>query len=176
VALRVVELVGPALLRRVGGFLCLVTISVAVCPGGPVVFAQTDKPVYAHYEGFMRHSDGALLVSFGYINMNDTDVVIPAGEKNHFTLAPANRQQPLTFKKGQHRSACVMVLPKDFTGVLRWSLTHGNHVSVTTERALESFYALADPIAQRASAGVDWQNAPRGVCLTPSERGLAKNP
>ncbi len=172
---RVVERGRRALLLRVGTCLC-VAIGLAVCLGGRVLSAQTVQPVYVQYEGFMRHSDGTMLVSFGYINLNDTDVVIPAGEKNYFTPAPANRQQPLTFQKGPHRSACVIVLPKDFTGVVRWSVTHGHHVSVTTERALDPNYALADPTAERASAGVDWQNAPRHVCLTPSGRGMAQKP
>ncbi len=172
---RVVERVRRVLLLPVGTCLGF-AIGMAVFPGGRVLSAQTDKPVYVQYEGFMRHSDGTMLVSFAYINMNDTDVVIPAGEKNHFIPAPATRQQPLTFRKGQHRSACVIVLPKDFTGAVRWSVTHGGHVSVTTERGLDARYALADPTAERVSAGVDWQNAPRNVCLTPSGRDIAQKP
>lgn len=118
--MRVAERGRRALRPQIGAGLCF-AILMAVFPGARVLSAQPDKPVYVQYEGFIRHSDGTTLVSFAYINMNDTDVVIPAGEKNHFIPAPANRQQPLTFKKGQHRSACVIpcrrILPERCDGV-----------------------------------------------------------
>src|SRR5436309_2951100 len=89
------------------GLLALVAWATASSSG----IAQSERPVYAQYEGFIRNADGTITLSFGYFNMNDADVAVAAGEANGFSPAPLDRRQPVTFSKGRHRAACVMVLP-----------------------------------------------------------------
>src|SRR5437868_2620449 len=86
----------------------------------PRGLAQTEKPIYVQYEGFIKNPDRTLTVSFGYFNLNDANVTIQSGVRNGFVPAPADRGQPVTFLSGRHRFACVMVLPEGFDGNLRW--------------------------------------------------------
>jgi hypothetical protein len=130
-----------------------------------VALEQTDKPIYVQYEGFVRNDDNTYLLSFAYINLNDSDIVIGAGERNQFVPSPHDRHQPVTFQKGRHRSACVMLVPADFDGSLRWTVRHGEHVSITTARVLDPVYALTEDAATRARAGLTLQEASRGMCL-----------
>jgi hypothetical protein len=148
-------------LRRFFAVLVLVGV---LSPRG---FAQTEKPVYVQYEGFIKNSDGTLTVSFGYFNMNDADVVIQAGERNGFMPRPVDRGQPVTFLKGRHRAACVMVLPPGFDGDLRWRVQNGDTSSLTTAKVLDPNYALEEGSANRAAAGLKLATAPRSTCLTP---------
>jgi hypothetical protein len=129
--------------------------------------AQATKPIYLQYEGFIRQPDRTMVLSFGYFNTNDTDVAIPPGERNRFSPSPIDRQQPATFVKGRHRFACVVVVPADFDGNLRWQVENGGTVSTTTARVLDPNYALEDESAEQATAGLDLQAAARGVCLEP---------
>jgi hypothetical protein len=135
--------------------------------------AQADRAVYVQYEGFIKNSNGTLTVSFGYFNLNDTDVTIEAGERNGFLPPPANRNQPTTFLKGRHRFACVMVLPAGFDGNLRWRVDSGGTISTTTARVLDSNYALEDASASRATAGLTLDTAPRSTCLATPVRDSA---
>lgn len=141
----------------------LVLISI-LAPQG---LAQTEKPIYVQYEGFIKNADKTLTVSFGYFNMNDVDVTIQAGEKNGFAPAPANRRQPVTFLSGRHRFACVMVLPEGFDGNLRWRVENGGTPSITTARVLDTNYALEPGSATKAVAGLALATAPRATCLNP---------
>jgi hypothetical protein len=127
--------------------------------------AQADKPIYVQYEGFVKNDDKTFLLSFAYINLNDTDIVIAAGDHNQFAPPPHDRHQPVTFLRGRQRSACVMVLPADFDGALRWTVKHGQHVSITTAKVLDPVYALTEDVAKRAKAGLIFQNAEKAVCL-----------
>jgi hypothetical protein len=130
--------------------------------------AGTAQPVYVQYEGFIKNDNGTVTLSFGYFNMNDSDVTIAAGEDNRFMPAPANRKQPVVFAKGRHRSACVTVLPAGFDGMLRWRVRSGATESVTTAKVLDPNYALEEASARRATNGLDLAFAPRGTCLQPT--------
>jgi hypothetical protein len=137
----------------------------------PQLLAQgATKPVYVQYEGFVKNADKTLTLSFGYFNLNDSDVVIPAGANNGFTPAPADRGQPTTFQKGRHRFACVMVVPEKFDGNVRWRVQSGDAstVSVTTARVLDSNYALEERSATSAVAGLKLDSLPKNTCATPT--------
>jgi hypothetical protein len=129
--------------------------------------AQTNRPIYVQYEGFVKNPDGTLTLSFGYFNMNDAEVTIAPGDRNAFVPSPINRGQPITFLKGRHRFACVMVVPTGFDGDVRWRVENGGTVSVTTARVLDSNYALEDASANRATAGLKFDTAPKATCLSP---------
>jgi hypothetical protein len=149
---------------RLTGLCVALALTGAFAPRG---LAQAERPVYVQYEGFIKNTDGTLTVSFGYFNMNDVDVTITVGARNGFTPAPVNRRQPVTFLKGRHRSACVIVLPLGFDGDLRWRVENGGTSSLTTAKVLDPNYALEEGSENRATAGLDLASAPRSVCLTP---------
>jgi hypothetical protein len=129
-------------------------------------WAQAGKPVYVQYEGFTK-SGAHVVLSFGYYNMNDVNVVIPPGERNGFSPAPADRGQPTTFLTGRHQSACVMVFPEGFDGNLRWRVENGGQASETSARVLDPNYALTEAVAGRATAGLDLDAIPPARCQTP---------
>ena len=133
----------------------------------PTGAAQAEKPVYVQYEGFIKNSDKTITLSFGYFNLNDVDVVIPVGARNQFMPSLADRGQPVTFLKGRHRSACVMVMPAGFEGDIRWHVQNGDTASTTTAKVLDSNYALEEGSANRAAAGLNLATAPRATCLVP---------
>jgi hypothetical protein len=145
------------------GFAALVACATMSSSG----IAQSERPIYVQYEGFIRNADRTITLSFGYFNMNDRDAVVPAGDANGFSPAPVDRHQPVTFSRGRHRSACVIVMPVGFDGNLRWRVQHGGTVSVTTAMVLDPNYALEDASATLATNGLNVASAPRATCLQP---------
>lgn len=135
------------------------TLLLAVSPS-----AQSDKPVYAQYEGFIKEADGSMVLSFGYFNTNDADVVIPAGERNRFQPGTDDRGQPTIFRKGRQRSACVMRFPAGFDGHMQWSVTHGGYVSTTTALVLDPLYALEETSEKRALSALANRSEIPGRC------------
>lgn len=123
---------------------------ILVMPGG----AQQARPIYVQYDGFVRNPDNTLTLVFGYFNTNYADVTIQPGDGNRFLPAPTDRNQPITFLKGRHRFACVMVVPATFDGDIRWQVTFGGTDSVTTAKVLDRLYELEEASAQRAVSGV----------------------
>ena len=129
--------------------------------------AQSEATIYVQYEGFIRQTDGSLILSFGYFNTGDTDIAIPIGNRNQFLPAPANRRQTTLFAKGRHRSACVLVAPKGFNGDLRWQVQNGATVSTTTMKVLDPNYALEENSEKRATNGVNFQSGASLTCQEP---------
>jgi hypothetical protein len=129
------------------------------------LFAQANQPVYPVYDGFVRQTDGTLVLSFAYFNHNSDVVTIPAGETNGFGPAPADRGHPTRFKPGHHRYQCIMVVDANFDGKLRWRLTYGGTTTFTSERMLQYSWELEEAAARQAMRGIDVAKAPRGVCL-----------
>ena len=58
----------------------LVLAALAMLSVSPV--AQSEKPIYVQYEGFIRQADGSLILSFGYFNTGDADVAIPVNNSS----------------------------------------------------------------------------------------------
>ena len=143
----------------------LVLAALAMLSVSPM--AQSEKPIYVQYEGFIRQADGSLILSFGYFNTGDADVAIPVGDRNQFLPAPADRGQTTLFSKGRHRSVCVMVAPSGFSGSLRWQVQNGATVSTTTAAVLDPNYALEENSEKRATNGVNLRSAPRLTCQEP---------
>jgi hypothetical protein len=137
-----------------------------ICAAASIGIAQAPTAIYVQYEGFVKNPDNTLTLSFGYFNLNDTDTVIPAGEKNGFTPAPADRGQPTTFLKGRHRFACVMIEPEGFDGNVRWHVQSGDAatLSITTAKVLDSNYALEDRSATEAVRGLGPGKPTKGRC------------
>ena len=93
----------------------------------PPAAAQSNQPVYPVYDGFHVAEDGVHVISYAYFSHNFDTVTIPPGAANAFGAEPADRLQPTTFEPGHHRFQCVMVMDADFTGGLRWTLSHANN-------------------------------------------------
>jgi hypothetical protein len=132
---------------------------------GAGVSAQSDRPIYLQYDGFVRNKDGSFTLSFGYFNMNGADVSIPAGSANQFTPGAGDRNQPVRFLKGRHRFACSMVVDNKFDGKLQWKLTFAGRTEVTTATALDPLYELDANNEKRALTGLDVATAPKNSCL-----------
>ena len=137
---------------------------------------QTHQPIYPVYDGFLKNPDGSYTLSFAYFSHNADTVTIAPGASNAFGPAPGDRLQPTVFKPGHWRFQCVMVVPPDFDGKLRWSLTHAGTTTGTSERMLQSNWNLVEGAA--ALAKIDYAKAPKGVCLNrpPTVRILGLTP
>ena len=125
--------------------------------------AQQNQPIYPVYDGFLKNPDGSYTLSFAYFSHNADIVTIQPGAPNAFAPAPGDRMQPTTFKPGHWRFQCVMVVPADFDGKMRWTLTYGGVTTGTSERMLQSNWNLVEGATQLAR--IDYAKAPKGVCL-----------
>ena len=125
--------------------------------------AQVNQPVYPAYDGFVQNPDGSYTLSFRYFSHNAEPVTIPAGDQNAFSPGPGDRQQPITFKPGDWRFQCVMVVGKEFDGKLRWTLSYAGTTTGTSEHMLQSNWHLVEGAAELKQ--IDYAKAPKGVCL-----------
>ncbi|MXZ71341.1 MAG: hypothetical protein F4Z04_07530 [Acidobacteria bacterium] len=130
--------------------------------------AQTLQPIYPVYDGFTVTESGAYVVAYAYFNHNFEPVTVPPGPENQFDAEPADRGQTTTFLPGHHRFQCIMVFDRGFTGGLRWTLTHGDTTTSTSEDMLQYNWELEDRSMGRLLRDIDVENAPRGVCLNRS--------
>ena len=78
---------------------------------------------------------------------------LAAGAANAFAPTPGDRMHPTTFKPGHWRYQCVMVVPADFDGKMRWTLTYGGVTTGTSERMLQSNWNLFEREGGAALAG-----------------------
>lgn len=156
--------------RLVGLLATVLTAGVVAVP----LHAQRNQPVYPAYDGFLKNPDGSYTLSFGYFSHNAEPITIQPGPENTFAPTPGDRQQPITFKPGQQRFQCVMVVDANFDGKMRWTLTYGGATTGTSERMLQSNWNLVEGAADLGR--IDVKNAPRGVCLNraPTVRLLGK--
>lgn len=125
--------------------------------------AQQNQPIYPVYDGFLKNPDGSYTLSFAYFSHNADPVTIAPGGTNLFAPTPGDRQQPTTFKPGHWRFQCVMVVPADFDGKLKWTLTYGGVTTGTSERMLQSNWNLLE--GAPALSKIDYAKVPKGVCL-----------
>ncbi len=134
----------------------------------PPAAAQSNQPVYPIYDGFHVTGEGVYVISYAYFSHNFDVVTIPPGPANAFETEPADRRQPRTFRPGHHRFQCVMVMGRDFTGGLRWTLGHAGTTTSTSEDMLQYNWELDDRTVGAVLREVDVESAPRGVCLNRS--------
>jgi hypothetical protein len=127
--------------------------------------AQQNQPIYPVYDGFLKNPDGSYTLSFAYFSHNGEVVTIAPGANNAFGPTPGDRMQPTTFRPGHWRYQCVMVVPADFDGKMRWTLTHGGVTTGTSERMLQSNWNLFEREGGAALAKLDFAKVPKGVCL-----------
>jgi hypothetical protein len=139
-------------------------VVLALCaPLAVALTAQQNQPIYPAYDGFLKNPDGSYTLAFAYFSHNADPVTIAPGANNSFAPTPGDRMQPTTFKPGHWRFQCVMVVPPDFDGKMRWSLTYGGVTTGTSERMLQSNWNLLEGATQLAK--IDFAKVPKGVCL-----------
>jgi hypothetical protein len=124
---------------------------------------QRNQPIYPAYDGFLKNPDGSLTLSFAYFSHNAETVTIPPGPDNTFGPAPADRQQPITFRPGHWRFQCIMVVAPDFDGKLVWTLSYAGTTTGTSQRMLQSNWNLVEGAEELSK--IDYANVPKGVCL-----------
>jgi hypothetical protein len=137
-------------------------VSICVALAMPA-FAQQNQPIYPVYDGFLKNPDGSYTLSFAYFSHNADVVSIPPGPSNAFAPTPGDRQQPTVFRPGHWRFQCVMVVPPDFDGKMRWTLGYAGTTTGTSERMLQSNWNLLEGAAELSK--IDYAKAPKGVCL-----------
>ncbi len=139
-------------------------LALTLVVAGPLAaLAQQNQPIYPVYDGFLKNPDGSYTLSFAYFSHNADRVTIAPGAGNSFGPTPGDRMQPTTFKPGHWRFQCVMVVPSDFDGKMKWTLTHGGTTTGTSERMLQSNWNLVEGATQLAK--IDYARVPKGVCL-----------
>ena len=147
-----------------------VVIAVASTVAATAAGVQPRHPVYLIYDGFIANADGSRTLAFGYHNLNHVDVTVD-GDDNAFLASAADRNQPIVFRPGRHRFACVMVVPDGSDGRVQWRLRFAGHTSTTTPRMLDPLYALEEASARRAVEGIDVAGAPPETCLERDTEG-----
>jgi hypothetical protein len=125
--------------------------------------AQLNQPIYPAYDGYVQNPDGSYTLSFRYFSHNSEPVTIPPGDQNGFSPGPGDRQQPITFKPGDWRFQCVMVVGKEFDGKLKWTLSYSGTTTGTSEHMLQSNWNLVEGAAELKL--IDYAKVPKGVCL-----------
>lgn len=92
---------------------------------GPLKHARGQNVVPV-YEGWYRGRDGAIHVSFGYLNKNYEEALdIPVGPQNKVEPGPADQGQPTHFLPRRQWGVFVVTLPKDHpkTAEVTWTLS-----------------------------------------------------
>ena len=148
---------------REGGRRLVACLTLGFVVLAAVASAQQNQPIYPVYDGFLKNPDGSYTLSFAYFSHNADPVTIAPGATNAFAPTPGDRMQPTTFKPGHWRFQCVMVVPADFDGKMRWTLTYGGVTTGTSERMLQSNWNLVEGATQLAK--IDYAKVPKGVCL-----------
>jgi hypothetical protein len=158
-----------------------ISFALALLAAAPIAaFAQQNQPIYPVYDGFVKNADGSYTLSFAYFSHNANEVTIAPGATNSFAPTPGDRMQPTTFLPGHWRFQCVMVVPPDFDGKMKWTLAYGGVTTGTSEKMLQSNWNLFDREGGAALGRLDFAKLPKGVCINqaPTVRvlGVTANP
>jgi hypothetical protein len=156
-------------------FICLLTSAALVAPMADTATAQQNQPIYSAYDGYVKNADGSYTVAYAYFSHNSEVVTIPPGPNNSFSVEPADRMQPTTFKPGHWRFQCVMVVGPEFDGKLSWNLNYAGKKTGTSQNMLQSNWFLVEGAEELSK--LDFKRATRGVCLNraPQVRVLGTN-
>jgi hypothetical protein len=127
--------------------------------------AQSSQPIYPTYQGWIQEADGSKILSFGYVNHNSTPVTIPVGAANSFAPGMPDRGQQITFRPGDVRHACVIMVDSvEDVSKLRWTISYVGKATFTTEIPLNALYLLEKTQEDQVRRGLD-RNAPRNSCV-----------
>jgi hypothetical protein len=114
--------------------MCLVLAAGGALVGGQTQDSFVQKAgsgVVPIYEGWYKNPDGAISLSFGYLNRNyEEELDIPVGPANRIEPGPEDQGQPTHFYPRRQRGVFVTTLPKDIgSRKLTWTLTVRGHTA-----------------------------------------------
>ena len=113
----------PAVLLAAAAVLAAGLAPEAQLPGGSIT-RDTGQSVAPVYEGWYETDDGALEVSFGYMNRNWQEAVdIPVGPDNRISPGPADQGQPTHFVPRRQIGMFTVRVPPDLATEVTWTLT-----------------------------------------------------
>ena len=158
---------GTAVFGRllVGGLVATVLI------GSPSLGAQLQRPltplppnglrVAPFFDGWYRNTDGTVTLSFGYSNLNLTELVeIPLGPANFIAPAEFDGRQPTSFpppgardedgpptRRQRERGVFTVTVPVGFRDDVVWTLVNQERTFSVPANAQSSAYQLQWPMA-----------------------------
>ena len=134
-----------------------------------VVSAQAPRPlaptppdgqrVAPFFDGFYENADGSVVLSFGYSNLNATEVVeIPLGPNNFIEPKEFDGRQPTSFppvsgggptgaRRDRERGVFTVTVPATFKGDVVWTLRHAGQTNKVPGRTKTGAYGLRWPMA-----------------------------
>jgi len=145
-------------------------LAAAMLIGSPPLSAQRQRPlaplppnglrVAPFFDGWYRNSDGTVTLSFGYSNLNLTEVVeIPLGPDNVIAPDEFDGRQPTFFeppgaraeepprRRQRNRGVFTVTVPADFRGDVVWTLVNQERTFSVPGNARNSAYQLQWPMA-----------------------------
>ena len=111
------------------------------------------------FDGFYENADGSVSLSFGYSNLNATDVVeIPLGPNNFIEPKEFDGRQPTSFppvqgggptgaRRDRERGVFTVTIPATFKGDVVWTLRHAGQTHKVPGRTKTGAYGLRWPMA-----------------------------
>ena len=158
---------GTAVFGRllVGGLVAAILI------GSPSLGAQLQRPltplppnglrVAPFFDGWYRNTDGTVTLSFGYSNLNLTELVeIPLGPDNFIAPAEFDGRQPTSFpppgardedgpptRRQRERGVFTVTVPVGFRDDVVWTLVNQERTFSVPGNAQSSAYQLQWPMA-----------------------------
>jgi hypothetical protein len=115
--------------------------------------------VVPFFDGFYENADGTVLLSFGYSNLNATDVIeIPLGPNNFIEPKEFDGRQPTSFppvqgggptgaRRDRERGVFTVTIPAKYTGDVVWTLRHAGQTHKVPGRTKTGAYGLRWPMA-----------------------------
>jgi hypothetical protein len=115
--------------------------------------------VVPFFDGFYENADGSFQLSFGYSNLNATDVVeIPLGPNNFIEPKEFDGRQPTSFppvagggptgaRRDRERGVFTVTIPAKFSGDVVWTLRHAGQTHKVPGRTKTGAYGLRWPMA-----------------------------
>jgi len=115
--------------------------------------------VVPFFDGFYENADGSVQLSFGYSNLNATDVVeIPLGPNNFIEPKEFDGRQPTSFppvagggptgaRRDRERGVFTVTIPPKFSGDVVWTLRHAGQTHKVPGRTKTGAYGLRWPMA-----------------------------
>ena len=142
----------------------------AMLIGAPSLEAQLQRPlaplppnglrVAPFFDGWYQNTDGTVTLSFGYSNLNLTEVVeIPVGPDNFISPAEFDGRQPTFFeppgaraeepptRRQRNRGVFTVTVPAGFRDDVVWSLVNQERTFSVPGNARNSAYQLQWPMA-----------------------------
>ena len=146
-------------------------LTAAMLIGSPSLEAQLGKrplaPLPANglrvapfFDGFYKNEDGTVTLSFGFSNLNLTEVIeIPHGPDNFIAPAEFDGRQPTVFeppgaraeepptRRQRNRGVFTVTVPADFRDDVVWTLVNQERSFSVPANAQSSAYQLQWPMA-----------------------------